>query len=298
MTRIDTPQVTGFHAGWSTEGTTRRDELAKAWTDAGLDEDLLPPRSTSPAAALTKTAEGMRSRKLRRFPRPLPGEGKGYVLVDEETKGDDLDWNEMLRMELMHDVEPVVALVTPHDHPLAKEIRSSFREHLETLTSADMTTWLCKLVEILGGTHMLRRGSWYFMPNASEAIWMKAVAVIKQVANVSFTFSRAFSADPEGVDCILEAIVAEADAMIAGTKAEMYPEDEEKQLGSRALKTRTKKCKAMVDKVQKYETLLGRRLPEVQDRLGELEADLVEVALSVETTGGPNQTAFHPALAV
>lgn len=297
MTTIETPEVTGFHAGWSTEGTTFRDELAKAWTDAGLDEDLLPPRTTSPAAALTKTAEGLRSRKLRRFPRPLP-EGKGYVLVDEETQGDDLDWNEMLRVELMAGIEPPVAIVTPHDHELALGIRTLFRKHLETLTSADMTVWLGKLVERLDGTHMIRRGSWYFMPHASEEIWMKAVAVIKKVTSVSFTFSRAYSADPEGIDCILEAIVSEADGMIAGTKSELYPEDEEKALGTRALKTRTKKCKEMVDKVKKYEQLLGRRLPEVQDRLGELEADLVEVALSVETTGGPNQTAFHSALAV
>lgn len=291
---IQAPDTTGFHAGWSVDGVTYRNKLAEAWEEAGLDTGLLPPRSTSPQAALTKTAEGLRSRRDRRFPRPLPN-CKGYVLVDEETEGDDLEWNEELRMVLVTETDPPQVLVTPFDHALVPQIRDAYNKHLETLTAADMTTWLGKLIERLNGIHMLRRGSWYFMPHDGEEMWLKAVAVIRSVCSVSFTFSRAYAADAEGVQCILDSLISEADGMISDTREELYPEDEEAVLGERALKTRTKKCKRMRDKVAAYEKLLGRKLPEVQDRLGELEADLVDVSLAVGS-GNINQQALPHAI--
>jgi hypothetical protein len=282
MTKIKAPNVTGCHVGWGANCTIQRADLAEAWEREGLDEKHLPPRTATPASALAKTGDELRSQKERIYPRPLPKKGSpGFVLVQETVDGSEIDWEELLRVEFDNDLG--TAIVTPHNHSMAQTVRDLFYKYLDMLTASDITTWLGSFAREVGGIHMIPRGAWYFLPREYEDTWLAMVRAISSVGSVAFTFSRAYSDDAEGVASIISHLKMEADRMMADTEAILYPEEEpEKAPGERLLRNQAGRCEKMCAKVAAWEKLLQQSLPEVTDRLDELNANLVRAALAVE----------------
>jgi hypothetical protein len=263
----------GAIAFWRLSGEVLADKLAGAWAIAGLDGRMLPGLP-SPEAALARAVGAQKAK--RRLVRPL--KRGGWAIVDESVDGaDNLDWNEALRVSL----DPVGRVVTKIQnsngyHATAQEIRAAYDHALTVLSQSTISGWLVELAKHLDGVPLRDTGGVYFLPPGKSCqSWQAATTALRACSDHRLLSIPAMRSD-DAVEAVLVAVQAEAEASAAELEEELTG-----GLGEGALRTRAQRCKAIREKVRRYEALLGESMEQIATRLEQLDANIAAAALAV-----------------
>lgn len=259
---------------WRLEGELDPAELRVVWTQAGLDPALMPS-TPSPSTALARALAGERTR--RRLLRPLDERGS-YALVNESAHGDELEHKITVKAKL--DVAGRVVF-EPLDHPLGPSIKAAYERALDVCSASDIAAWLVGLSEKVGGVAMRDRGGVYYIPPDKAEKWNAMMTALRAVSEHRI-FRIPVMRASDAVEAILDAIEQEAAAEAAAMEGDLQNE----ACGKRALASRVGRCELIQTKVSRYELLLGRRLPTLQNRLERLSANIAAAILTATADEG------------
>lgn len=268
---------------WRLSGNVDAGALKTAWLASDLPEGDLP----DPPSEVTALRRAMADqREARRLVRPL-GRGNGFAIVDERVKDDktELAYEVILTAKL--DQVGRLTFETPSGvddgvRGIIEEIRAAFDRHLETLSQADISDWLAKMVmRQLDAVSLRDTGGVYFLPRPSvERIGTVADVLRQSSAHVVHRVPALRS--EEAVDAILDAVSHEA----ANEAIAMEGELAEEALGKRGLENRITHCDNVERKVARYEELLGRSLDTLRDRLENIRAKLSVALVKADAADG------------
>ena len=243
---------------WKLSGDVDVNELTGAWLDAGLDADWLPS-PPSMACVLTRGIKELSDK--RTLVRPLSG-SKGWALVEETPRGDDLDYTILLRAVVDQNdgltIEPSYG--ERHD-----ELRAAVRRNYGKLQHSDIGGWFTSLLTKLDAVALRDSGGIYFIPRHSLADWRKIVTVFSAVSQHTVFVVPAMPVD-ETIDAVLDAVSSEATAEVELMMQQLSLGN----LGDRALQSRINKADKIEQKLARYEALLGKRLDGVRGKLTEV----------------------------
>lgn len=263
-------EMAGAIVWWKLQGALPIERLEEAWDAAGLDSKLLPPNPRPSDCLVRALREHQSSRQLAR---PL-GRSKGWVLVSEESSGDDLDYTTLVRARLDEDKNLVVDVEHPAGQEAANAMQMAFARYRGLLVTTDVSAWISHtLVPAARAVRLRKSGGIYFVPLDHVDAFRSWVGALRSASDHVVYEVPALKSD-EAVEAILAALVAEADQELTAMEGEL----DTTEMGKRALKVRERRCDRMREKVETYEALLGQRMGDLQGRLEGLRASLVEAA--------------------
>jgi len=281
----------GVRAGavvyWSLRGSLDVSALTQVWEDAELPPEILlhPP---SPDAALSRAVRTLAS--PRTLVRPLEGR-KGYALVHERAKGDDLEHVVGLSVRL-DAVGRLQFLCHKHGNWLslgrdtfgdtaalkqAQAVQAAYDQALGEAAPEDVGGWLVRIaLKYLDGVGLRDAGGFYYIPPAHVASWESVKRAVRAVSSHKLQQIDAMRSE-DVVDAVLDAVDEEAQVFVEKTFSELADE-----MGVRALRTRVKRAEQVEAKVRRYEGLLGMRLEKLRERVGECQAAVAAAILRAE----------------
>lgn len=265
---------------WRLSGVIEQERLATVWEEQGLDKELLPAEP-SPADALRRSMRHFN--KGRQLVRPL-GHGQGFAVV-QEVIDDELN--------LTHAVLLNARLVTVDEHErllfqpgpgvqlnkkLADEIRALYDHALATHSVDDISDWMANtLLPSVHAVGLRDKGGIYFVPRTTIDTWRRMVTAVRECSGHN-VFEMPALSSAEAVSAILDAITREAEEAAAKMESELIEDD----LGVRALKSRVTKLDGVLNKVTKYEQLLGTNLDVLRARMEQLSAQIAAAIFTAE----------------
>ena len=266
----DTDQA-GAIVYWVLSGTVDHAELVNGWAAAGFKEGEIvePP---NPQTACLRAINEERSERERRLRRPLEGH-KGHAIVDEAAKDMDLDYE----VKCTAEVDAIGRIqVETNDADLKARVEEAYARHLfSELSTTDISGWLIgTLLRKVDAVPLRPTGGFYFIPRQHLAKWRDMVAAVHGCSRHSFYEVPAMHTE-EAIDAILASVNHEARAMAE----RMWSDIAKGEIGGRALETRAADADAMHGKVERYEKLLGLALPDLQNSLTKLKANLSAAAI-------------------
>lgn len=266
----DTDQA-GAIVYWALSGPMTHFALEIAWVQAGFDRGDVPA-PPNPQTACLRAVNEERSERARRLRRPLGGR-KGHAIVDEDAKERDLEYAVVCRAEV--DAAGRIQVETECDG-LRRRIETAYQRHLfNELSATDISGWISRrLLPKVDAVALRSTGGFYFVPNQNLQQWRSMAKAIESCSYHTFYEVPAMHTD-EAVKAILASIQTEA----KGIADDMWADLADGKIGERALSTRAKKAEAMRSKVARYERLLGLALPNLQESLEKLQANLAAAAL-------------------
>lgn len=265
---------------WTLHGAVSVIDFEEACARAGLDHDL--PKQPEAKTHLARAMEAQRQNTIegrgRCLRRPLEVSG-AYALVLEDAEGDDLSYSIDIRAAIDRDGQQLV--IEPDNTPAAGALRSEYYRQRSILTADDIGKWMLRALhgsEIEAVT-LRECGGLYFVPNRSLAAWSKYVRVLHEVTAHKVHEMPALPSD-ETVNVLLDALTREATKLVGQVTQDL--EEETKPKGIRALQTSIRKLEDMKAKLAKYNDMLGVKLPEIEDNLTSVRANVVEHVIYLE----------------
>lgn len=268
-TNQDIPGVTGVFAYWRLSGEVSVEALREAAERHGLDASILP-KAPSPKRAIRRAVDALatgRSRRVEAHPRG------GYAIVTVgETEERDLRFSEGLRA--WYDRESGSPMVSDPEHPDAARVLAGFDHYRETYVAEDLSLWLPRLLlNRLDAVSIRPGGGFYFVPAGSVDVWRSWANVFREVTGHKL-YSDIPAMKTEGVlEGVLDAVVDEIDTVIATQKKGLA------DAGKRAIQSKVDALTKAQSKVETYEGILSRALPELRARLSQTQATMAHALL-------------------
>ena len=255
---------------WTLRGDIDLVKLREAWELEGMDPARLPQNPSAPIvvarALVALLGQGQELRPIRKLP-----------LWEVETAGIARDSQD--RETVTHAKDARIELAANNgDAPqtLAQLLRvESFNEagdrlELELPAKAeamqsilnpnDVSSWLTDYANRLHAASLRSRGGFYFIPKDRMGDWTAMVEVLK-IVSAHTIYSLPAMDCQEAVNVILEVVASEAGAAmdevveyLAGTPS------------TKGLNAWERDLQVLKAKVQHYTELLGRALPELEER--------------------------------
>lgn len=286
-----TGDFVGSIVWWRLSGGLDLEQLYECWERAGLPKRWLP-EEPSCEKAFRRACRAQKEN--RRLVRPLEG-GKGFAIVHEHAKGEDLSHNVQLRFTLdvvkrVRATGPDGALMPIGANKTVDAVRDAYRYYQDNLIQQDVSSWFCTLMDKLGAVALRDTGGIYFVPEHSKKQWEKMVECIKGPKERP-TSAHAMMDVPairtdQAIEAALDAIGHESQQACAKLEkvldAHLAGESDDDTLGAKALGTRVKRAEGIEAKLSQYEELLGAKLPELHERLEALRANLVLAQMQAE----------------
>lgn len=270
----DLESVAGACVHWRLSGDVKHEELVAAWAAAGLPEDWLPS-PVSNLVALRRSCRDLAT-GARRMVRPLGKGVEGFGIVDEDADKRELTHSVRFTVEVNEGGTLVFEGGGATDEVMTA-IDDGFHLHRAALATEDVTVWLTsRVIEKVDAVTLRPGGGFYFVPNASLALWAQIVGAVRAASEHRF-FKIPAMRGPDTVDAIVDAVLREAEKEAGDMEAELASPDE--ALGKRAAKTRRGRIEEIKAKLGRYESLLGQTLGGIHQRLEQLDAGLATIAL-------------------
>ncbi len=275
---------------WTFSGLTPFENLEQEWERVGLEKANLP-KLPSPELALSRTAHDCASEKFAAFARQM---GPGHWVLVSEAKNNpfgDADSNippadytieaslklapgGVLKVEAVKTKDRDPTVMDNYIIHLTLSAQVAYKTNLSKITASDLGTWLSNYATGQCHAVLLRdRGGVYFIPREHIQKWNRVVAVLN-------TFGHRIRSIPalqssEAVEAILEAVELQAAEELEAI---------EKVVASGALtsivaRNRAAKAQKILESVQRYEDLLGKRCESIHTRIEELQANLGAITL-------------------
>jgi len=252
---------------WSLSGYVRLDTLTKALIAQDVPEGWAP-LPVGPKMALTRAVTELQERQ--RMVRTLEERGR-YAVVDERVAGD--DWEAKVRCRVW--LENELPKTEPFDREIHDRVSESYHEHLEVLSHDDISIWLTRMTRNVYAVTLRDRGGIYFVPRAHMETWRKVSAALASVSKHACYEVPALGSE-DAIAAITAAILREAEQAAKDFEDAVASVN----LGERALNNRVEKCRAMAEKVQMFERLLGVSMEAMLTSLTTLEGQLAAAALA------------------
>lgn len=258
---------------WRLSGDTNVSAIEEAWLASGLDRRLLPAPPSSAAAASRACSEQV---DKDRFIRSIPAKAgaSGWAVVDQVISNGALDYKVVAKVR----TSAQGITIEPDSNPLAEKLKADYQIALARYTINDISGWLTKLVFEAKAVSLRDTGGVYFVPKEGTELFRKMVDVLQNVSHHQVFEVPALKSE-EAVEAILDAVTMEAtkEARVIETELDTG------NIKHRALGSREKKVKALQEKIETYERLLGRNLGEIKDRMLSLQAGIVAAKLTFES---------------
>lgn len=271
---------------WRLAGAVNLDTLRRAWLSEGLDEADLPP-APDPEIALRRAVNAQAGR--RRLVRPLQRRG-AWVVQDEEisevmgrptAKHTDvavIRWTGNLAaaypFEILSADVGFAAYSAVHDAIIA-----AYNDALGKLDPHDISAWLIERANKLDATGLRDTGGIYFIPSPGVPTWKRTMSALNvATGNTHKVFRIAALRDQDAVAAILDAITQEALSEVARFREILI----EGEVGARGLQARARECQGVLDKVERYEALVGARLDPLRKSIEDMQANLGAAALKAQ----------------
>lgn len=258
---------------WTLSGDVNRDALALAL--AGEGSAFEAPPEPSPKVAITRAAHEVA--KAMRGDAHQTKQGAWCIVgkASKEDGGATLAYPINLEAVLGADYRPVVT----GDDPAA--FLAAFDAARASLASIDVGNWLCDVLTRVGAVALRERGGIYFVPRDAVAKWER---VTRALASASGHKIHAMPAmrTADAVDAILSAITADTERQCDETNAEIRGDDEHKPLGKRGLANRHQEMQGLLERLARYEDILGTRLDGLRTGIENVRASLSAAILDLE----------------
>ena len=163
--------------------------------------------------------------------------------------------------------------VWPSYHPDADRVRETFYANKNRVTQGDIAGWLPRIVADADAVALRDTGGVYFVPRHALHHWREMVAAVRACSAHGVLGVPALAVD-ETIDAVMDAVVAEAEREADRTDAQVLA-----GLGERALETRKRETEALEQKLGRYESILGKRLEDVRERVMRVQAGIAAAIL-------------------
>jgi len=256
---------------WRLQGDVDYATLERVWVEAGFAvEDL--PSPTSDSVALRRALERYRDSKTLVRPHPTGGFSVVDELYDEESE--ELDYTTRFTAWIDYEAQSLL-FDREVDDEIADAIVAAFEEQRGRLSASDLSSWMVRRARALSAVALRDTGGIYFIPEPTAPTWSAFADVVAQVS-ASRVYELPALKTERAVEALLEAVIAEAAEETRKLEEALDAADEHT---ARGLKGKASRCKAIADKLRLYEDLLGVRMPNISERVTELDARIVEATL-------------------
>lgn len=267
------PGSTGSVIYWRITGAVDLQELRVKWEELGLATDLLPGRP-SPAVALRRAMSEQKEKHL--LVRPVKG---AYFLVREYAQSgvDDPEYVPELRVALNAGGLP--AFDKPA-HPACASIKSAFSVHLDMLDDTDVSGWLVRIARHLDAVPLRESGGVYFVPAHRVEEMMRMRTALDRASHCCIHALPAARSE--------EVVAAVIDAVTTAVEAETrkIEEELEEPMGERALATRKQRLADELNRVARYEELLGVKLASLRGTVELITEQACRAAMTIADEEG------------
>jgi hypothetical protein len=262
---------------WTLAGKVDYDDLEVAWNGAGLDAKLLPTMVSDETALRRALALFAKGRPLIR---PLKGNARGFILVDEQY--DDTGRPTYSRqMEVVLRDDGTIDMSGLADD-VSEGVWKTYLSERTHLSHEDLGPWLVKLASIVSSVRLRESGGFYFVPAPRLAEWRAFAAVVRAETRCTLYEIPAMTSS-ETVAAVLDAVTSEAREAVDRVREDIDAWDSKP--GARSVRVRTERLAAVSAKLEQYEQLLGVKLEELRASVEDAGARLAEAALLGDESG-------------
>lgn len=261
---------------WRLTGGLDLETLRAAWIARGLSPQWLPEPPTLPTA-------------LRRAVQELKDTGRivhgtkngGWVVTDMMFNKDATIISPRYDVALSCILDKVgrlsfqdVALSS-----LRTQVVEAFEKHQESLIQADVSPWLCRVMDKVEAVPLRDTGGVYFVPAYAQPLWLRVKAALRECTTHTLSDVPAMRTS-EAASAILDAVAREAESTMERFRADMP------KLQERGLQNRIDSTLETRRKLESYERLFGKRLDNVREKLDGLRAELTVALVQSQATDG------------
>jgi hypothetical protein len=285
----DTETATGAICYWRVQPCDA-DALKAAWDGQGLPLDMLPSGRRD-HIVLREVARAVAG-KLSRVTVDSDGDEIGHIVRDlAEKHGCVIVRDRATTADVEKDATVIRVRFARHcpgygadsdglviDGPQAEAWREQIRADYSNARGMVQTTPISTMLSVrvsamLDAVSLRNGGGVYFVPRHALATLDRVKAALGAVGCKVYALPAMSSAD--AVESVLDALQAESDVLISNMEDGLIESD----LGPRACQGKAKECDAHLEKLEKYESLLGCKLESIRDRIASLSSDYTAAAL-------------------
>ncbi len=263
--------IAGATTWWSLSGEADRTQLEVEAKVRGIGRK---PRLIEPETALGRAVATLRGK--RRIIRPIR-RGK-WAVVEEEldiTKEKLRHW-EGPTVELDKVGRAVLTNATPEE---AQQVRETYSRGLDILDVNDISDWLLRCVEDLGGIALRKGGGIYYVPPSGMKTWRLVIDALSVVAPACSVYCPpTVRMTKDAARALIDSLTTDIEERAESVTADVLSGD----LGVRALDNRAERSRELLSKVSEYENLLGTRLERLRNVIGKLDVDVAAAKLAAE----------------
>ncbi len=263
---------------WSLGGDVTVGALTEALKRAG--SAALPPDEPSALVALHRAVEGV-AKTLGHLDVHHLGRGE-WAIVGSASERQAESADASVQRQLVYSIECTAKVVREGDSERLEiqgrgeeQIRAAYNAAKTCLAPSDIGTWLTEKAAKLDAVALRDRGGVYFVPKPTVHKWEHIIAALKACSRHAVHVIPAMrSAD--AVEAILAAVTDDTRTACGRIVADIG----DGTLGTKALGNREKVTAELLDRVERYEELLGARLDALRSVLDETRAAVATAKLA------------------
>lgn len=271
-------KTAGLLSWWQLGGQVQLDNLAQLWTQAGLDEQLLPEPPSQVTALRRAIIQKYPKMEINSIPKT-----QGFAvseLVFKDVVGDvkpDPELRVFFKAWLEEDVLRISHQYEDEAPALRRDLWQRMQLAQTVLEAKDLSFWLVSQAEKVGAVSLRPAGGVYFIPETHVATWQRLARCIETASTSTIHEIPALRTE-KAVASILSALRSEIEGEVE--KLEEYLQNGDP--GIRALTNRSDQTKAMLAKVAQYERLLGNNLAALADSVEAVHDKVQQAMLAAE----------------
>lgn len=271
-------QAEGIVTYWTTSDV-RIDKLRKAILAIDPKLEKFIPEESTPMSALRRALEEVYPKFLVR---KLDRKVKGFAVVKED-RGQKENEYECLASGWFKDNDTFELQVPESEKE--KAIRAAYKGRRNVMPSNEVGMFLGRILEkYVGGVQLRPTGGIYWIPGPSINKWREIAEAFEGAAvsdqSLSVYVIR-HAMDEDAIRAVHDALVNEVTIEANHINEQIISGE----LGARALKTREAESIGLIEKVTRYEKLLGQSLADVRKSLDTVKNAAAVAALAAATEG-------------
>jgi hypothetical protein len=270
---------------WTNSGDVTVDAFSKALIEAG--SFAVAPDAPSALVALHRAVENV-AKTLGHLDVHHKGRGE-WAIVSNPREVDDLQTGKALvyavrvsaKVVYTGDDKNRVASIEVSEGEGAQLIRDAFDAAKGLLAPSDIGSWLCEKLTKLDAVPLRGSGGVYFLPHPSVVKCEKITSAIKASTRHTVSAIPAMRT-ADAIDAILQAVTADTQATCDKIAADVA----DGSLGAKALASREKVAAELLERSERYEGILGKRLDALRDAIGLTRAAVATALLAAASAEG------------
>lgn len=266
---------------WRLTGDVNGDALNNALINEGLDEHRVS--LPTPRRALRRAMQEWAKAEV--FLRAGKGKDGATYLVRQsvaQSATEEPEFSVWVKAHLNTVGQPQVEVHDSEDpDTLRAELVERYWHHIFHVAASDISSWLISQARECDAVSLRETGGVYFVPRHAVDEWRRRVDALHGQTSCHVYMVPAMNSE-EALDAILQSMIDEAVAFTEQFQSELDGEE----LGKKALENRAEKAKVFLDKLARYEKLLGGvaegKLDAIRAEIEEQQANAISAALTIE----------------